>query len=371
MTKSFIILMLLSTFGANAQEAEWLDYFFKKTKTTEVLSSSPPSEYENNWSIIAKNKKGKIGIFTFEVYEEYTQDGKDTSYIAYINTIIKPSFDDITSFEPLNQEVINRVDDLMGSAVEIAQVQRNNKTSLLIRINFGYGNEKEYLIPTEYFQSISWSENKLTLVPVQRKNKWGLYDWLKQEFVLKCDFGSMESLPQTSHPDGFSDSYSLELYQSFSKKHKDYQIDKINIMEDEWGSTFSARNGKTQKWGVYEAFDDEFKTLIPMEYDSIAGYSYEFPFTTVYQNGKGGIYLTIAPILDCGGDYQDLRQSVQCFYDEFRVFYGDGNTPKLAAKKDHKWGWIDWLNGEQKSEFKYDSFEDLPKPKYEQKWCNY
>jgi len=35
-------------------------------------------------------------------------------------------------------------------------------------------------------------------------------------------------------------------------------------------------------------------------------------------------------------------------------------------KRDGKWGWVNWLTGEEITEFIYDTTDDLPRPEFEQ-----
>ena len=108
------------------------------------------------------------------------------------------------------------------------------------------------------------------------------------------------------------------------------------------------------------------KMLIPMEYDSIRNFPFNGSFTAVYNDGKVGIYL-------CEWSYdKDAKQTVECKYEDYRRIKArtdEYSAPitYLAMKKDGKWGYVDWLTGEEKSEFIYETTKDLPYPDFVQK----
>ena len=131
---------------------------------------------------------------------------------------------------------------------------------------------------------------------------------------------------------------------------------------------FRAKNKKTKKWGMYQWMysGTEVKEMVPMEYDSLKNFPFNGSFTAVYNDGKVGIYL-------CEWSYQeDAKQTVICRYDDYkrirvRKSQYDGGIIYLAMKKDSKWGYVDWLTGEEKSEFIYNTIDDMPYPSYVQK----
>jgi hypothetical protein len=141
---------------------------------------------------------------------------------------------------------------------------------------------------------------------------------------------------------------------------KKLNADKIEMDKGNGDGVFKARNRKTKKWGMYQWMYEGVKTkeLIPMEYDSLKYFPFNGAFTAVYNNGKVGFYLS-------AWSYDDAKQTVECLYDDYQR-YNINNTTYLAVKKNGKWGWVDWLSGEEKSEFIYDDKSDLPKPKYVQ-----
>lgn len=152
-----------------------------------------------------------------------------------------------------------------------------------------------------------------------------------------------------------------------------FNADKVEFDEANGDGAFRARNKDTKKWGMYQgSASGEPDEMIPMEYDKVDFFEVNASFTGVYKNGKVGIYL-------CKWSYEDKhKQTVPCQYEDYRrvdtkavnhdVFKMENTTEYLAMKKNGKWGWVDWLTGEEKSEFKYDSVEDLPQPTWQQHW---
>ena len=158
--------------------------------------------------------------------------------------------------------------------------------------------------------------------------------------------------------------------QSFPKQKimAKLKADRIDMDEGNGDGVFKARDKKTKKWGMYQWMysGTKVKEMIPMEYDSVRYFPFNGSFTAVYNDGKLGIYL-------CEWSYgEDAKQTVECKYEDYRRI----NVRKdkysrsilyLAMKKDGKWGWVDWMTGEEKSEFIYDTTKDLPYPDYDQK----
>lgn len=142
------------------------------------------------------------------------------------------------------------------------------------------------------------------------------------------------------------------------KKHKGIAIKMDAGNED---GVFQMQGKKSQKWGMYQWMYEgtKIKELVPMEYDSLKNYPFNGNFTAVYNGGKVGFYLAV-------WSYEDMaKQSVPCLYDDYQRFNSNGIT-YLAVSKDGKWGWVDWLTGEEKTEFIYETKDDLPAPAWEQ-----
>ncbi len=113
------------------------------------------------------------------------------------------------------------------------------------------------------------------------------------------------------------------------RKHKADSILFDYINEDD---VYLLRNKKTQLWGMFQSG----KVIIPMEYEEIKFYAWDDRFTFVKKNGKWGIYY--------GGFGTEELPNVSCIYDELKkLSYKD--LVYVAAKKDGKWSWVNWYDG--------------------------
>ena len=159
--------------------------------------------------------------------------------------------------------------------------------------------------------------------------------------------------------------FTLSSYsQSFPEKEllKKLKADNIEMDKGNEDGVFKARNKKTKKWGMYQWMYEgtQTKELIPMQYDSLRNIPFNGNFSAVYNNGKVGFYLT-------EWSYgEKAKQTVLCIYTDYQRYNNNGST-YLAVSKDGKWGWVDWLTGEEKSGFTATTKEDLPNINYEQK----
>ena len=118
--------------------------------------------------------------------------------------------------------------------------------------------------------------------------------------------------------------------------------------------------GKNDKWGMYQwdYVKEKAITLIPMEYDSLLFFEFNASYTVVWQNNLLGLYQS-------KWSYVDAKQTVACAYEDYYIKQHRGRK-YCALKKDGKWGWVDWLTGEEMTEFIYENKSDLPLPHYEQ-----
>ncbi len=157
--------------------------------------------------------------------------------------------------------------------------------------------------------------------------------------------------------------------QSFPEQgiKKKLNADRIEMDEGNGDGVFKARDKKTKKWGMYQWMysGTKVKMMIPMEYDSVKYFPFNGSFTAVYNDGKLGIYL-------CEWSFgEDAKQTVECKYEDYRRInvrkdeYSRA-TLYLAMKKDGKWGWVNWLTGDEMSEFIYDTTKEMPFPEFEQ-----
>ena len=360
--KHTLTLFLLIAFAqvAFAQEPHWSGQILEKTKGKKVISWEKPTVSGLPWVAVVKTKK-TVGIYTVEIEEDYDLDGNDSSYVSYVYNNIEPKYEQIKDFNIIKEEDSDLVDELQGQRVEVAEVQLKKKTGIIVR----YGDEYEtmYLDAQMFFQKIDWENNKGTLVPVQNNDLWGIYDWFERAFLFECEYASIDDLPKTTDPNGFN-AYSARIFNAFNKRKDWEEIDNIDLDNGNGDAIFLAQSKSTNKFGMYQYIDD--KTIIeavPMKYDSIYYYSWNGSFTAVFNEGKVGIYLSYWSY-----DHE-ANESVPCIYENYKILNKEeDNTKVLAVKKDGKWGWIDWLTGEEKSEFIYNSTDDLPYPHYKQNY---
>ena len=133
---------------------------------------------------------------------------------------------------------------------------------------------------------------------------------------------------------------------------------KNKISADRWESdkgnedgVYKARDKKTHKWGMYQITDEFTKILIPMKYDTVRFFNFNGPFTLVWNNGKVGVF--VSPWIDTKG------QSIECIYEDGKVVHDKEDNYYFAAKKNGKWGWVDFYTGEEQSAFTASSYSEL------------
>ncbi|MFT6846166.1 MAG: hypothetical protein ACJAUV_002371 [Flavobacteriales bacterium] len=152
--------------------------------------------------------------------------------------------------------------------------------------------------------------------------------------------------------------------QSFPEKEllKSLKADRLEMDKGNEDGVFKARNKKTKKWGMFQWMFEgvQTKELIPMHYDSLRNIPFNGAFSAVYNNGKIGFYLSEWSYAE------KARQSVPCIYEDYQRYNNNGTT-YLAAVKEGKWGWVDWLTGDEKSNFAAKTKDDLPYINYVQK----
>ncbi|MDB0011676.1 WG repeat-containing protein [Crocinitomicaceae bacterium] len=193
-------------------------------------------------------------------------------------------------------------------------------------------------------------------VLIKESEKWGLIDWFEGFYIVDPIFDTPDEVPLIK-----MESWMVETFKIAKTK---LNADLVIFDQNNGDGALKARSKKTKKWGMYQFLDEENSTeLIPMAYDSLNFYPFNGKYTAVYNNGKVGFYLS-------HWSYnEDAKESVLCIYEDYKTFNKEeDNTKVLAVKKDGKWGWINWLTGEEKSEFIYDSTDDLPYPYYKQNY---
>ncbi len=356
--KHLITFALLIAFAqiSFSQEPHWEKQLLERTKGKKVIRWEEPSNDDFTWVAVVKVKK-KAGIYSVDIGEDSDEEGNSSSHVSYVHTNIEPKYDQIKGFVVIEKEDSDVVEDLQGQKTEVAEGWIKKKTGIIVRYGDGY--DMYYLDAQDFFQSIAWENNKGTHVPVKNNDRWGVYDWFKQAFVFECKYTTIENLPKTTDPSGFNE-YSVAIFQAFNNQKDKEKIDLIDMDGNNGDGLFKARSATSKKWGLYQYFDDEIVEAIPMQYDSLYHFPWNGNYTAVFNEGKVGFYLSY-------WSYNEgAKESVQCMYEDYKRYITDDQIPKLAVKKDGKWGWVDWLTGEEKSEFKYGTPEDLPYPNYKQ-----
>lgn len=116
-----------------------------------------------------------------------------------------------------------------------------------------------------------------------------------------------------------------------TKKMKQFNADSIlfdYINEDD---VYLLRSSETGLWGMYQTGN----VIIPMEYESINFFGWNDPFTFVKKDNKWCIYY---------GGFSDEDHATHCGYDELKKFTHK-NYLYVAGKRDGKWSWVNWHNG--------------------------
>jgi hypothetical protein len=148
------------------------------------------------------------------------------------------------------------------------------------------------------------------------------------------------------------DKKELALLQLNDFERMQIQYELVSYIEDEdlGGDGVFYGKSKDNKWGLYQTYSRG--EIIPAKYDSIARLGWDSPFTIVWNNAKAGIYKDV---------FGEPSESISCIYEDAKRGYSNGRY-YLAAQKDGKWGYVDWYNGKELTEFIYDSIEELPWP---------
>ena len=349
---AFYLLFL----NIQAQDKEFEQKILDETDAKKFIKRIDVEQHDY-WLVIVADKK--VGMHAIYAGLDYNQAGEDSLYVESSERVLPMEYDKIKDFSDFEDINLDRFYyDLYSNRVAVAEVMKKDQVGLLVRHGEPY-NEFGYIQPEEFFHEIKWENHTGSLVPVRVGNQWGIFDYINQEYVFKCKYESLDGLPQSTDPNGFTP-YSLSIFKDFNKKYKSTPIDLIDLDGGNGDGLFKARNGTTKKWGLYQYMGDEFVEAIPMHYDSLYHFSWNGYVTAVFNNGKVGFYLSY-------WSYDEAaKESVPCMYDDYKRYEADDRILRMAVKRDGKWGWVDWLTGKEKSEFTYNSPDDLPYPHYKQ-----
>jgi hypothetical protein len=319
-------LLLLFTISCFSQEISKKE-IRKKMKAKEIIFS----DHKGDEKVLAKMKSTKKwGLYT--VYSGMEID--DFSY----EEVIAPKFDSLSFFGTEDRFQIVKQKDKYGVLLLPYEIE-----DAVDRVNCKFDKIIHKKLEGEDY------------VLIMEGNKWGLINWFEGFYIVDPIFDTPDEVPLIK-----MESWMVETFKLAKTK---LNADLVIFDPNNGDGVLKARNRKTKKWGMYQFLDMnmEEKELIPMQYDSLNFYPFNGKYTAVYNNGKVGFYLSF-------WSYDEqAKQTVACKYEDFKRFNADGDS-KLAVKKDGKWAWVDWLTGEEKSEFIYESTNDLPYPHYKQKY---
>lgn len=355
----FRLLIISSLFFVSdiiAQQPYWNTQLLSRIKVQKVVSWEQPEQFDQLWFVKVKTKK-KYGMYMVETCMEYDMSAFDSIYVCGAHEVIPTKYDKIDDFKLIDKEQLKYNQFLAGELVEVAEAYQKKKKGIIAK----YGTyDCEFVDAKDFFDEIDWERNQVTYVPVMRNDLWGIYDWYGQRFLFECEYPTQDDLPRTTDSRGFDD-YSAGIFRAFNKQKDKDEIDMIDMDGGNGDGLFKARSRVTKKWGLYQYLGDQIVEAIPMEYDSLYHFPWNGNYTAVFNDGKVGFYLSYWSYND------EAKQSVECKYEDYKRYITDDQIPKLAVKRDGKWGWVDWLTGEERSEFKYETPDDLPYPYYVQK----
>lgn len=321
----FILLALLFSFFVSAQQnvsdKQILKYI--KGKEIEWISGAP------SYAKIKMKSTKKWGIYTISAYY-YSGEP-----IIEIDEVVAPKFDSIGWFKKMEPFTVVKNNKKYGILLNPYEIH-----DAVEKVNCIYDAVKVKEVDGRFYTLVKDNE------------KWGLVDWFEDVTLVDPSFENPEDVPLV-----WIEGWAKDMFVASKKRLK---ADILIFDEGNGDGVFKARNKLSKKWGMYQSLgENDITTLIPAKYDSIRFFGYNSKYTAVYNNGKVGIYLSY-------WSYEDnAKQTVPCLYDDYKRFDAYG-TAKLAIKKGRKWGWIDWLTGEERSEIKYETPEDLPYPHYKQ-----
>ncbi|MBU2940524.1 hypothetical protein KO494_13330 [Lacinutrix sp. C3R15] len=284
---------------------------------------------ENNLAKVYMKSTKKWGVYEINAYNDFEE------VAIHFEEIVPAKFDSIGWFKNMQPFTIVK-----------------NKKKYGILINPYEIHDASEKVQCKYDAITIKEADERYYALVKEENLWGLVDWFEGIYLVDPSFENPEDVPLL-----WVESWAIDTFKASKKKLK---ADILTFDAGNGDGVFKARIKKTKKWGMYQSLDSEkLTTLVPANYDSIAFFPFNGKYTAVYKNEKVGFYLSY-------WSYgEKAKQSVPCIYEDYKRYEAAG-IPKLAVKKNEKWGWVDWLTGEEKSEFKYDKPNDLPYPYYKQ-----
>ena len=249
--------------------------------------------------------------------------------------IVKPMFDSIGDFDRADFTIVER-----GGKYGVLYMPTVADIENFSTVKFLYSDAQ-----------IKYNSGIACLV-VKQNGRWGQIDAYENFEITGFFYDSADDVPVMA-----VDSWSAALIKT---ARKELRADIVEMDKGNGDGVFRARNSQTKQWGMFQSIGkNNFIEMIPMQFDSLRFFNWNGSFTAVYKDGKVGFYLS-------KWSYdENATLSVACKYDDYQRFSADG-VSKLACKRDGKWGWVNWLTGEEESEFYAETSDDLQYPYYHQ-----
>jgi len=177
-------------------------------------------------------------------------------------------------------------------------------------------------------------------VLVKKVNKWGQFCPELNFELIKCNYSSANQVP-------------FHFVEPWLSKYiylvKNKYGTSTHILNNSIGAeSYLAQNEQTLKWGLFNTNE----SVIPLEYDSIILFNAQISIAIVIKANKIGSFNLLK---------NTPSFNIPCNYDDYKLVLFSNGQYQLALLKNNKWGWIDWKTGKMMSDFKYDSFYQLPK----------
>lgn len=316
-----LALHFLGGISVSAQRPEGRD-FLRQLKAKEVQWGP---ESCGDQAMVRPRGSKRWGLFVLDYGE---------NQVFGIDTLLPPAYDSIGFFCDLDRFVFVKKDGKYGLFLLPSEVHDAAE-----RIDCRFDALQHILEDGEDY------------VKAKQGKGWGLLDWFTQTWLIEPVYAQAEEVPLV-----YFDSWMQSILPEIKSG---VDADLVFFDGGNGDGVFKARHKVTGKWGMFQYGGTEIQTLIPMEYDSLRFFPFNGMYTAVYKGGNVGIYLSY---WSYGAD---AHQTLPCAYEDYKRFSADG-VSKLAMKKNGKWGWVDWLHGTEKSEFRYETTDDLPYPYFKQ-----
>ncbi|GLB50408.1 hypothetical protein [Neptunitalea lumnitzerae] len=348
-TLIFTVLLAVNSYAQDQLTDKEICKLLKAKKI--IWDTDPYDEYDTSAAQIQLRTNKKWGLFNIN----RAKDELWTEDYFRADTLAPAIFDSIGWFSEYNfKYTIVKKDDAYDIFLYPIEVH-----NALEKLTFPFEAIKTIRIPEE--EEDPFELRPLPFLVVKEKGKWGLIDWFDKIYIVPPIYNTYQEVPLT-----VMNSYELE---ELEATRQILNADLIEHDNQNGDGALIARNKDTKKWGMYQVFvySESYRTLIPAAYDKIDFFDWNGSFTGVFKNGKVGIYLS-------SWQYDEAaKETVPCIYDNYaKVTITDTQTGRqqlyLAMQKQGKWGWVDWLTGEEKSAFTYASQSEMPTPTYVQKY---